>query len=383
MSDVFGIADILVSHAVQAHGDEIAIIAYYGSYAKGMASPTSDLDIFYIPNCGKASSLCSQFIIDGRPYDFWPVSWELAEGIANATTTRPWAVAASLIADAKVLYQRSPADLERFQALQTCIAELTQPEGRPILVKQALVEFKQTLFQLGQIRLAVAAADVAGTRWASHKFIDSAVNALALVNQRYFAKGWEVHPAQIAALPQSIAGFVELARNILRPSSEESLLAAADQLAQEVREILLTAQSEIAKPLPASAVFKDSYFFVLEYKNKVLKACERENTLAAEFAAFRLQEELCQMLSKVERGSYGTDFNLLGEYTAAYEKAGFPDLLASASQGDLAELAQQVQRLDAQICAWFAGQAIDLNILASEEELRCFLNRRDPVIVAE
>ena len=50
MSDVFEIAEILVSHAVRAHQDEIAIIAYYGSYAKGLASPTSDLDIFYIPD---------------------------------------------------------------------------------------------------------------------------------------------------------------------------------------------------------------------------------------------------------------------------------------------------------------------------------------------
>ncbi|HEY88321.1 MAG TPA: nucleotidyltransferase domain-containing protein [Thermoflexia bacterium] len=378
MSDIFEIAAILVTHAVQSHAGEIAIIAYYGSYAKGLASPTSDLDIFYIPDHGKAKSLSSQFIIEGRPYDFWPVSWELAEGIANATPTRPWVVAASLIADAKVLYQRSPADLARFQALQTRITELTQPAGRSTLVKQALVEFKQTFFQLEQLRLALATGDVAGTRWASHKFIDSAVNALALVNQRYFAKGWEVYPAQIADLPQSPAGFEELARNILRPSSQEELLEAANKLAQEVRKILVAAQGTVAKPASAAEVFKDSYFFVFEYKNKVLQACEHGNALAAEFAAFRLQTELCQMLHKVEHGFYGTDFNLLGEYTAAYAAAGFPDLLASASQGELVELAQQVQRLDAQVRAWLTGQTIDLNILANEEELRCFLNCSSP-----
>ena len=65
MADVFRIAEILVSHAVRVHRDEVAIIAYYGSYAKGLASPTSDLDIFYIPHEGKAESLSSQFVLDG------------------------------------------------------------------------------------------------------------------------------------------------------------------------------------------------------------------------------------------------------------------------------------------------------------------------------
>lgn len=383
MSDVFAIADILVAHAVQAHAGEIAIIAYYGSYANGLAAPTSDLDIFYIPDQGQARSLSSQFVIEGRPYDFWPVSWKLAEGIANATSERPWVMAASLIADAQVLYQRSPADLARFQALQARIAELLQPAGRPILVKQALREFKQTLFQLGQIRLAVATGDVAGTRWASHKFVASAVNALALVNQRYFVKGWEVRPAQLADLPQSPDEFEELARHILQPASGAQLVAAADQLAQRVRGILLAAQVEIANPDPVTEVFKDSYFFIFEYKNKVLKACERGNALAAELAAFRLQEELCQMLNKVERGFYGTDFNLLGEYTVAYTAAGFPDLLASAAQGDLVELAQQVRRLDAFIRAWLTARAISLGILENEEALRRFLQQRDPAPESE
>jgi len=381
MSDVFRIADVLVSHAVRAHKDEIAIIAYYGSYAKGTASPTSDLDIFYIPDEGKARSLCSQFIIDGLPYDFWPVSWELAENIANARAGRPWAVAASLIADAQVLYHRSQGDLDRFNTLKARIAELTRPESRKIMVERALDEFKNTLFQLGQMRFAVADDDVAGMCWVGQKFVNSAVNCLALVNQTYFTKGWGANWSQILKMPQKPDRLEEMIRNIIMPQDMGNMLEEAGRLAKRVRAILLAAQASLSEPVDARDVFKDFYFFVFEYKNKVLSACERKDVLTAGFAAFHLQEEICQLMNKVENGFYGADFNLLGEYTGAYKKAGFPDLLESASQGDLVELARQVRRLDEKAIEWFRSHSIELNILESEEELHRFLNQRDPVQV--
>jgi hypothetical protein len=379
MSDVFEIAEILISHAVRAHKDEVAIIAYYGSHARGLASPTSDLDIFYIPDEGKAGSLCSQFIIDGLPYDFWPVSWKFAEDIANAGSERPWAVAASLIADAKVLYHRSQQDLDRFNALKARIAELTRPESRRIMVERALDEFKNTLFQLGQMRFAADSDDVAGMRWAGRKFVNSAVNCLALVNQTYFTKGWGANLSQVLAMVQKPDGLEDLIRAIIMPQDTGRMLEEADRLAQEVREILRTAQASISEPDDAQDVFKDFYFFVFEYKNKVLAACERRDVIAAGYAAFLLQEEICQFMNKVENGFYGTDFNLLGEYCGGYEKADFPDLLESASQGNLVELARQVRRLDQKVREWFESHSIELNILDSEEELRRFLNHRDPV----
>ena len=379
MSDVFKIAQILVSHAVRAHKDEVAIIAYYGSYAKGLASPTSDLDLFYIPDEGKARSLCSQFIIDGLPYDFWPVSWKLAEDIANARGGRPWAVAASLIADAQVLYHRSQGDLDRFNALQARITELTKPESRKVMVERALDEFKNTLFQIGQMRSAATDDDVAGMRWAGRKFVNSAVNCLALVNQTYFSKGWEADLSQVLEMQHKPDSLEDMIRAIIMSQDTDRMLEEADRLAQEVRGILLAAQASISEPVDARDVFKDFYFYVFEYKNKVLSACERKDVLAAGFAAFHLQEEICQLMHKVERGFYGTDFNLLGEYIGGYEKAGFPDLLEPASQGDLVELARQVRRLDERVQEWFESHSIELNILESEKELRQFLNQRDPV----
>jgi hypothetical protein len=380
MTDVFKIAEILVSHAVQAHAAEIAIIAYYGSYARGQASPTSDLDIYYIPDEGQAESLSSQFVIDGLPYDFWGVPWALLENIANGSSARPWSVAAALVADTRVLYHRSQADLDRFNALKARVAKLTQPESRDIMVGRALDEFKTTLFQLGQMRLAIAAEDVPGMRWASWKFLDSAVNCLALVNQTYFSKGWAASMSELLAIAQIPVDLEGLINAILMAQDPEHMLAAADGLAADVRGILRTAQASLAEPAAAQDVFRDFYYYVFEYKNKVLSACERRDVMAARSAAFHMQEQICQLMNKVENGFYPTGFNLLGEYLGGYEEAGFPDLLEAATHGDFETLARRVQELDEIVQEWFTELSIALNILETEDDLRRFLNQRDPVL---
>ena len=375
MLDVFKVAEILVSHAIQAHKGEIAIIAYYGSYATGLASPTSDLDIFYIPNDRKADSLSSQFVFDNLPYDFWPLSWEFAERIANAKHN--WAIAASLIADAKVLYYLSQKDLDRFNALKARIKELMGPNGRKNMIQQALEEFKNTLFQLGQMRLA--GNDAISMHWAGLKFVNSVVNCLALVNQTYFTKVWENNLTQISKMSQKPDGFEDMIREIITQKDTRHTLEVADRLAKEVRKILLSAQFSISEPSEPKDVFKDFYFFIFEYVNKVLSACKRKDVIAAGFSAFHLQEEICQLMNKVENGFYVTDFNMLSEYSEAYEKAGFPDLLKPASRGDLVELARQTQQLDKKAREWFKNHSIELNILRNEEELRQFLIQRDPM----
>ena len=377
MADVFEVAQILVSHALRVYGEHVALIAYYGSYAKGLASPTSDLDMFYIPDDGRAKSLSIAFVLDGLPYDFWPVSWKMAEEIANARSHRPWADSASLIADAKVLYHRSQADLERFGALQARIAELIAPESRGIMVVRALDAFKMTLFQLGQMRLAAESDDVAGLRWAGHKLASNAVNCLALVNQTYFSKGWGANLAQVLELAQSPPDLEEMLKAIMLPQSPEDLLAQAERLATEVRRVLRSAQLSVAVKSDASDAFNEFYFFMVEYVSKILSACERRDTVAAASAAFHLQEEICQLMNKVDRGFYGTDFNLLGEYSSGYREAGFPDLLEPASRGDLPALAAQARRLDEHVRTWFGNHSIDLNVFENPADLQRFLDQSD------
>jgi hypothetical protein len=374
MPDVFEVAEILVEHAVETYGDVVAIIAYYGSYAKGRATPSSDLDLFYIPDEGQAGALSSQFVLDDLPYDLWPISWSFAEGIANARSGRPWAVSASLIADARVLHHRSPADLARFEALQARIAALTRPESRSEMVARALEAFKEVLFEWGQLRLAADGESAAAVSLEAHKLLYAVVNCLALLNQTYFSRGWGANWPEVFALSQQPPGFEGRVERLLSSQERERLLTEAEGLIQDLRSLLLEAQAAVAQPKETAAVFANFYPFVFEYVQKVLSACERGKVRAARSAAFQLQEELSQAMNEVDRGFYGAEFNLLGEVDRGYREAGFPDLLEPALQGDLDALARRVRRLDERVRAWLGAHDVALNVLESREALRRFVD---------
>lgn len=154
------------------------------------------------------------------------------------------------------------------------------------------------------------------------------------------------------------------------------MLAHGERLVLSIRELLLGMQAETARPVSAQEAFCDYYPFVVEYVGKILSASERGDALAAGAAAYALQEELSQVLCTIQPGLQVTEFNLLGEYSAAYREAGFPDLLATASRGDLALLADEARKLGVMVAAWLTERGVETNILADGEELQRFLARR-------
>jgi hypothetical protein len=374
MPDAFRIAQLVVDRAVSSHGDDIALVAYYGSQARGLASPTSDIDFFYTPVPGKTPPVNAHFVLDGLPYDFWPVSWSFLEEIAQARGERPWGVAAGILADAQVMVHRTQADLERFRSLQAQLADLLTPAQRPAMVGKALAEFTNTTFQLWQVQTATARGDRAGAYAAAWKLVNSVANSLALANQRYFTKGWGDNWPQVLALPLQPPGLDDLAQRILRGGDDA--LAAADALVRGLRELLLAAQTALAEPQPPKQVFADFYLVVVELRHKIEKACARGDSLAAGHAAFLLQNEIAFFMHQVTPGFAPADFHLLGETLDGYRAAGFPELTAAAAAGDLPRLAEQARRLDDAIAAWLTAHGVDLGVLGSETELPAFLRRR-------
>jgi len=377
MSSVFDVADVLVQHAVRKHGDEIGIIAYYGSHATGTATDRSDLDLFYTPDdIASTMDLYASFVLDGRPYEFWPISWQRLGRMASAEEY--WAVSAGLIASAKVLYHRSEGDLERFEALRSKVGDLQTPERRPEMVGRALASYPSVLNSLGKLRLEVRSSHLPGVRWAGWEVVTSSVECLALVNQTYFNKGWGSNHEEVLRLRERPEGLEGLIEAITTSDDVGSVLAASEELAYGTREILLRAQREVSKGETVGAVFRDYYPGIREYVNKIVSAVEDGRPMAAKYAAARIQAECGGMLSRALTGVENGAFNLYSEYHEAYMERGFPDLMGSTTPARHSELVESAGRLDARSISFLREAGLGLNVLEDLDHLRRFLEERSP-----
>lgn len=366
MVDVFEVAQLLVAHV--RDDPEVAVVASYGSHARGTATPSSDLDILFVADDPAATTKARTFILDGLPYDFWPVSWRFLEDIAGARGTRPWEVAASLVLDAKVLHARSAADRDRFEAIREQARLLTLPAGRPDAIARAAASMGAVVLHLGRVRLAAASSDAAGLRIAAWQLLHAGFTTLALVNQTPFSKGRGADLAEALALPVQPPGLVGLADRLTGATSPEVVEAAAVDLVRGIRALVAAAQAGVAEEQPGAMA--GEYPGVFEYRLKVEAACDRGDVAAAAGAALIIQDELARVMHSATSGSYPVESALFGDFSAAYLAAGLPDLTGAATAGDLETLRELIRLLDARVRTWMADHGLSLNEVSDLEALR-------------
>jgi len=368
--DVFAVADVLIAQAVERYRDEIDIVAYYGSRARGDCREGSDLDIFYVPAEGQDPPVGHTFLLAGLLFDFWAIPWNLLEGFATGRV-RGWAFAPGLVHHARVLYARSEQQSARFAGVQQMVLDLQKPEARPEMIGRALGMFGQVLGHLGNLRLAAVEGDIADIRYAGWLVVQFAWECLALANQVFFERGLQKGLAELHKLAHRPVHLEQLIATISTSPDPEQVLHAAEELACDTRRVLRELQGSLPPRTTVRDQFEQAYPELKDMVEKLLAACEQGNPVGASASAWSLQHELSMMLSQVEPGAGRRDFNLYHEFAAAYRRLGFPDLLAVA--GNLDTLATQARLLDERLRRWLAGESVELHEFKSVEELAAFL----------
>lgn len=355
MPDVFEIADILVDDIRKRFADCVAIVAYYGSYANGTATPRSDLDFFFIPDGPGASGASLQFIIDGIGFDFWPISWARAERIASFDEA-----IVSVIADCRILYSRSPVDLERFEALRERIRSMSLPENRALMVRKARNAFKDCYPQLFRIMEADRQVDLSKVRRHAARLASVAASSLALLNQTYFRKGMGQNMTEIMALDLKPDGLDSLLGVVSSSTVCAEIRAACETLVDKTDVLISGEEAALRKMASFSDAFEGFHEEALSTYNKIVTACDRGDRETAFYASLHLQEELEGALES----AFGKN---------AYRDLGLTDLAAVFDADDLASLRNVVTGLEARVRGILEAHGVTLKEFDSPEALREYL----------
>jgi len=333
MIDVFEVADRLVALTRERYPDEVSLIAYYGSRATGTDHLASDLDLFYIPADGKNPDAARCFIVDGLPFDFWPMSWEMVERIADARF-RNWAVAPSILSRAVVLWARSEADRMRFKAVRARIDGLAEDgEERS---RRAAAAFPAAVRALER-----------GGAW---PVVTACLDCLALANGVTFDGGWTRAMSELDRLEARPPDLLELVPAIVTSTDPAEIRELGQHLVDGTRAVLSFR--------PAASVFRGTYPEIREHVVKLVASCGSGDAVRASLETWVIEEEVRGILERSDAAD-----------------PALPDLLAAYDPGDLSELRKRAFEFDARLVAWLDEIGAARNVFADLDELDAWLRR--------
>ncbi|WP_308638198.1 nucleotidyltransferase domain-containing protein [Paenibacillus silvisoli] len=369
MLNVFEVAQTVVSHIQKHYAEDVALIAYYGSYAQGTATSRSDLDFFFIPATERGYQASIQFVIDDISFDFWPISWERAERMAKFEEQNT-----TIIADCNLLYVRSEEDRERFLKLREWIAELPQQQGLTFIEK-AEAQLRDVYVHLYKMS-RLAEGDFAACRTEAHGVLNKTVYSLALLNRTYMTRGWGKNREQLRQFAVRPVRLEQLAETILSAGSIKEIREACERLTEDMV-TLLTEQRPAHKGAPS---FPDrAKGFYEEIKgifDKIITACEKNDYMLASYWAIGVQDEAAAFLYYFECGLWPDRLEIGAAYQSFYHEAGLPDLIPLLNPRDLVPLHDAVVRLDQLLERHLQERGVRMNRFEGVAQFEGFLEAR-------
>lgn len=362
MTDVWLAANAIIASAHEQLGDKIALIVHTGSRLRGTHSAYSDLDLYYVPSVETAAH-CT-VLYGGTPIDCFPLSWSRLERFANYEQPLT-----SLVADAQILYARSPADQARFQQLQERIVELQSPAQRLLMVNKAIALFKQTGYPYVLLDIECPIEATFAWKREAWKIVELVLQALAVLNQTFYHTDCGKNLAEVLALPKRPAEIADLLAKIVQSNDYATVKATVRTLLHETKQLLAAEHQMLVTPTPFAEQFNAYYPEIREQINKIWAACAYQDPQRALAAVLQLQNEVADFLSRTADGESAAEVGSYSDYSAAYQALGLPDLLSYLNAQDFHGLRHAAEIFDAQLQVLLTRHGVALNTLATSEDL--------------
>lgn len=366
--NVFDVADTLVNHLKTNYPDDIAVIAYYGSYAQGTATKRSDLDFFFIPATSKGYQASIQFMIGDISFDFWPISWERAERMASFQEPQT-----TIIADCKLLYVRSTEDRERFMMLRDTISDLQEPGNGQPFVEKAESELRNAYVHLYKLSRAGGADNLTFCRIEAQRVLTKVLQSLALLNRTFYTKGFGKNKDQLLQLPVRPARLESYMHTIMHGNMTADIFQACERLTADTVELVAARKAKLFGEPSYPDRMKGFFEEVMGGLNKIMTACETNDFDTAFFFAVQVQDEIAHFLYFAETGQWPCHLTTDSAYLDVYKQAGLPELVSLLDSYDLMKLQAGVTLLSSRLENHLRTKEVTINRFESVEQFKVFL----------
>lgn len=266
------------------YSQDVAIVAYYGSYAQGTQNPNSDIDLFFIPSTDRGYDLANCIIYEGIGIDFFSISWDRAERIANYEEN-----IVSVIADCKLLYSKSEKDKDKFLSLQKTVKSYQKPEKREEMLLKASKSLEEVYKPIYKINKSKNISEI---RNESFHALVSILQAILMINQTYSKSGWGKNFNQIFSLPIKPVDLELTVEKIILGDSKKMVLNSLTNLFDKTEKIIRNEINKTKKKKTYAEIFTNFYEELKSTFLKVKTACEKDQVEIAFCSAAILQDEV-------------------------------------------------------------------------------------------
>lgn len=204
--------------------EDIALVV---SHTTLNMNETEDTISYFVPITDRGRHFARTFILGGRGYDLWGITWERLERFASLEEYN-----LTVLADARILWARTEEDAARFENLrQRLLSNLSYPE---IARKQTLIAYATAKNLYTQLLFA----EKSEIRVFAGYVLDFLARAIAFHNHGYFRRSQTYQLEELATMAQVPSGFAENYLNVIHTHDDEHRTRLCHKLICLVRDFL-------------------------------------------------------------------------------------------------------------------------------------------------
>jgi predicted SnoaL-like aldol condensation-catalyzing enzyme len=279
------IADCLIEKIKKDYDGDVSLVHVHGSYFYNDTHSLSDLDIYFVPKTERGYKLGQTFILNGIGCDFWALSWERLERIANHEEK-----IVSIITDGKILYYHSKEDLERFNKLKETANNIIDKEKFKNKGKEIMKDMYKYYFKI------INSTDTTEIRKGIIEIIYVLSFALAQLNCTPIKRGRKYLKNEILSMESIPEDFENIYEKLFR---EKDIV----KIKQLLHSLILNTEKLFNEEGRDTFFnnFNGFYEEMIQSYNKIYHACETGDIYTPLFASVELTTEIEGLLEKSNR----------------------------------------------------------------------------------